>query len=133
MIGQAEVPVGLDELIVPLQAAQTSVDTAAHVVVLPYSSETTGMPKGVMLSHDNLVTNVDQAAPRTVVQPGETTIAFLPFFQIYGAAVLLNLYLSEGGALITLLRFDLAAFLQMAQDHKVPRRTVRRCRRWRWR
>lgn len=119
VIGQAEGAVGLDDLMGPPQAAQTSIDTAAHVVVLPYSSGTTGMPKGVMLSHDNLVANVDQAAPRTAVQPGETTIAFLPFFHIYGMTVLLNLYLSEGGALITLPRFDLTAFLQMAQDHNV--------------
>ncbi len=119
VIGQAGAAAGLDDLMGPPLAAQTPVDTAAHVVVLPYSSGTTGLPKGVMLSHDNLVANVDQAVPRTAVRPGETTIAFLPFFHIYGMTVLLNLYLSEGGALITLPRFDLATFLQMAQDHKV--------------
>ena len=81
----------------PPLAAQVPVDLDAHVLALPYSSGTTGLPKGVMLSHRNMVVNVDQGLALLDVQAGETTVAFLPFFHIYGMNVLMNTYLAHGG------------------------------------
>lgn len=103
---------------------QMPVDLDAFTVVLPYSSGTTGLPKGVMLSHRNLVINVDQSIIAADFQPGEVTVAFLPFFHIYGMTVLMNIHLAGGGALVTLPRFDLPMFLQLSQDHKAPRMWV---------
>ena len=70
--------------------AQVPVDLDDHIVVLPYSSGTTGLPKGVMLSHRNLVVNVDQGLALIKILPDETLVAFLPFFHIYGMNVMMN-------------------------------------------
>lgn len=100
-------------------AAQVPVDLDRHVVVLPYSSGTTGLPKGVMLSHRNLVVNVDQGLAVIKILPDETLVAFLPFFHIYGMNVMMNTHLVAGARLICMPRFDLAAFLGFVQQYKV--------------
>ncbi len=92
-----------------------------HVVVLPYSSGTTGLPKGVMLTQRNLVVNVDQSLGAIDIQPGEWTVGFLPFFHIYGQTVLMNVYLARGAGVVTLPRFELETFLKLVQDYKTPR------------
>lgn len=119
VIGGAEGHPSLHDLMGEPLDAQAPVDLERHVVVLPYSSGTTGLPKGVMLSHRNLVVNVDQARAVIGVRPGEVTVAFLPFFHIYGMNVLMNMHLVAGAALVTMPRFDLAAFLGHVQAHRV--------------
>ncbi|MEL6954265.1 MAG: AMP-binding protein [Pseudomonadota bacterium] len=101
--------------------AQHPVDLDLFVLVLPYSSGTTGRPKGVMLSHRNLVVNTEQLRAPNALEPGETVIAFLPFFHIYGMTVLMNFFLVERGRLVTMPRFDLEAFLGLIQTHKATR------------
>jgi 4-coumarate--CoA ligase len=100
---------------------QAPVDVAEHVVVLPYSSGTTGRPKGVMLTHRNLVANVTQLEPVSGITPDEKAVAFLPFFHIYGMTVLMNLFLNQRAAIITMPRFDLELFLRLIQDHGATR------------
>ncbi len=100
---------------------QIAVDLDEHIVVLPYSSGTTGLPKGVMLSHRNLVVNVDQVLAAADFRPGEVAAGFLPFFHIYGMNVIMNVHLAGGGGIVTLPRFDLPLFLQICQDHKSRR------------
>ncbi len=101
--------------------AQVQVDLDGHVLALPYSSGTTGLPKGVMLGHRNMVVNVDQSLALLDVQSGETTVAFLPFFHIYGMNVLMNTFLAHGAGLVTMPRFDLEALLTHVQTHRVER------------
>jgi 4-coumarate--CoA ligase len=120
-IGPAEGHRSLDDLLGPPLAAQVPVDLTSHVLALPYSSGTTGLPKGVMLSHRNMVVNVDQALKLLGVHPDETTVAFLPFFHIYGMTALMNLYLGHGAGLVTMPRFDLQAFLTHVQTHRAER------------
>ena len=101
------------------------IDPATDLVTLPYSSGTTGLPKGVMLTHRNLVANVAQTRPLIDLHEGdERIIAVLPFFHIYGLTVLMNQGLQWGGAVITLPRFDLEQFLRAIQDHRVTRAFV---------
>jgi len=74
-----------------------------------------------MLSHRNLVVNVDQVLAAADFRPGEVAAGFLPFFHIYGMNVIMNVHLAGGGGIVTLPRFDLPLFLQICQDHKSRR------------
>ncbi|MEM8554522.1 MAG: AMP-binding protein [Pseudomonadota bacterium] len=118
VIDEADGVRSLDDLMGDPLAEQAPVDIERDIVALPYSSGTTGLSKGVMLTHRNLVVNVDQGLPMTNIAPGDTTIAFLPLFHIYGLTVLMNMYLAHGAALVTMPRFDLERFLQLIQEHR---------------
>jgi acyl-CoA synthetase (AMP-forming)/AMP-acid ligase II len=102
-----------------LPAPEVSIDPATHVAALPYSSGTTGRPKGVRLSHRNLVANLAQIEDLLGVRRDDVVVAVLPFFHIYGMTVLLNLALRLRARLVTLPRFDLAGFLDTLSQHKV--------------
>jgi acyl-CoA synthetase (AMP-forming)/AMP-acid ligase II len=98
-----------------------AIDPAQDVVALPYSSGTTGLPKGVMLTHRNLVANICQTMVHQRVGDGDRVIAVLPFFHIYGLVVLMNLPLRSGATVVTMPRFDLQAFLRVLQDYRITR------------
>ncbi len=101
--------------------AQVPVDVDEDVVVLPYSSGTTGFPKGVMLTHKNLVANLVQCEGALTVEDGEVILAVLPFFHIYGMQVLMNEFLSRGATIYTLPRFDLEQALTTIQEKHIGR------------
>lgn len=111
----------LSDLMGPPLEDQVPVDVTEHVAVLPYSSGTTGLPKGVMLTHRNLVVNVDQMMINADVTDGEKTVSFLPFFHIYGLQVMMNVYLAAGACTITMPRFDLEMYLSLCSTHRTPR------------
>lgn len=109
----------LRDLLTEGQAApDVSFDPATHLAVLPYSSGTTGRPKGVMLTHRNLVANVAQARALLSVGPDDRLLAVLPFFHIYGMTVLLNFALLQRAGLVTMPKFDLVEFLRIIQEHR---------------
>jgi acyl-CoA synthetase (AMP-forming)/AMP-acid ligase II len=105
------------------QPPEVRVDPHRDLATLPYSSGTTGLPKGVMLTHHNLVANLCQFQP--VVDLGEETgVAVLPFFHLYGQVVLMAAALWQGATLVTMPRFDLEQFLAILQDYRVSRAAV---------
>jgi acyl-CoA synthetase (AMP-forming)/AMP-acid ligase II len=87
------------------EARQNSQETLA---ALPYSSGTTGLPKGVMLSHYNLVANVYQilGPNAAILTPDDVMLCFLPLYHIYGLTVALTLSLTLGSTLVLMPRFD---------------------------
>ncbi|WP_420098495.1 AMP-binding protein [Corynebacterium sp.] len=103
-------------------APQVTFDPAEHVAVLPFSSGTTGVPKGVKLSHTNLVANVLQTLPQ-LQENGQsrdsTVMAVLPFFHIYGMNTVLNTTLANRAHLVTMPSFDLKNFLELHQAHAI--------------
>jgi acyl-CoA synthetase (AMP-forming)/AMP-acid ligase II len=101
-----------------LPPPEVDFDPATHLAVLPYSSGTTGNPKGVMLTHRNLVANVAQIRPVQGMTAEDRILAVLPFFHIYGMTVLLNAALHARAALVIMPSFDLTEFLANIADHK---------------
>jgi acyl-CoA synthetase (AMP-forming)/AMP-acid ligase II len=103
---------------------EVPIDAAEDLVALPYSSGTMGLPKGVMLTHRNLVANICQMAAHGQLGNEERVIAVLPFFHIYGLVVLMNLSLYRGATVVTMPRFDLAQFLGAVQQYRITRAYV---------
>jgi acyl-CoA synthetase (AMP-forming)/AMP-acid ligase II len=100
------------------------IDPGEDLVALPYSSGTTGLAKGVMLTHRNLVANVLQAEGRIHLHEGERVLGVMPFYHIYGMTVVMNLALHKRATVVTMLRFELEPFLRVLQDHRVERAYV---------
>ena len=93
-------------------------DPAEDLVTLPYSSGTTGRSKGVMLTHRNVVANIEQFSAFGIVKRDDVVLAVLPFFHIYGLVVIMSGALREGATVVTMPRFDLAEFLDTIQRHR---------------
>lgn len=105
----------------------SSINPGEDIVVLPYSSGTTGMPKGVMLTHTNLVANIVQmeGIPNfRLVNTDDRCMGILPFYHIYGMIVVMNMALVQGATVITMPRFDMAQFLELIQKHKITRSNI---------
>lgn len=93
------------------------------VVCLPYSSGTTGLPKGVMLTHKSLVSSVSQQVdgetPNLNIHAEDTIMCVLPMFHIYSLNSILLCGLRVGAALVVMPKFDLPKLLELIQKYKV--------------
>ncbi|MCL6671162.1 4-coumarate--CoA ligase family protein [Streptomyces panaciradicis] len=95
------------------------IDPAEDIAALPYSSGTTGIPKGVMLTHRQIATNLAQLESAMPARPGDRILAVLPFFHIYGLTALMNAPLRLGATVVVLPRFELDTFLAAIQNHRI--------------
>ena len=118
VFGEAEGALSFSELILASGPPPVVAVGRDDVVALPYSSGTTGLPKGVMLTHGNLVANLLQSAAALPMEGQDVVIAVLPFFHIYGLQVILHGGLRAGATLVVLPRFDLETFLRAIQQHR---------------
>jgi acyl-CoA synthetase (AMP-forming)/AMP-acid ligase II len=121
VFGTAEGATSFDSLLAenkePLP--NVTINPREDLVALPYSSGTTGLPKGVMLTHYNLVSNLMQMDGLDYFYESDTLICVLPLFHIYGLVVVLNMGLYKGATIVTMPRFDLEVFLKAAQDYQI--------------
>ena len=90
---------------------------------LPYSSGTTGLPKGTMLTHDNLTVNLMQcsAVDGKFWSPDDVLISPLPFFHIYAFMYSVHMAAHQGNTLITMPRFDMDRFCALVEEYKCTR------------
>jgi len=108
----------------PEAAPKLTIDPAVDIAAIPYSSGTTGLNKGVMLSHRNLVANMVQTEGVLAVSQDDIVMAVLPLFHVYGMCIVMNLGLLAGATLVTMPRFDLEQFLDLLERHRVTRAYV---------
>jgi len=89
---------------------------SAALAALPYSSGTSGLPKGVMLTHHNLVSNIYQfldcpTAP--TLRPDDVVLCVVPLYHIYGLNVWLNPALAVGATVVIMPRFEVSRFCEV--------------------
>jgi len=101
-----------------LRAAAASGSTE-DVAVCLYTSGTTGRPKGALLSHGNLIANVQSFRTVLHVSEDDVFLAVLPFFHAYGATVLFLEPLSTGATIVVEPRFLPDAVLRAMVQHRV--------------
>ena len=89
------------------------------VAVLPYSSGTTGLPKGVMLSHFNIASNVKQGLAVGQLTSDAVSLCVLPFFHIYGMTILLSTGLALGTTGVVMMRFDVEQMMQLVGKYRM--------------
>jgi len=120
-VGRAPVPgtMPYSTLLAGSTAPAPAIDPAADLAALPYSSGTTGLPKGVMLTHRNLLASMAVLDPVVGLREDDVVLAVLPFFHIYGMNAVMNPALAAGATLVTMARFELGAFLQAIEQHRV--------------
>jgi acyl-CoA synthetase (AMP-forming)/AMP-acid ligase II len=94
------------------------------LALLPYSSGTTGLAKGVMLTHRACLTNVVQMLTVLPSGPADRVLAVAPFFHAVGLIVLAARALCGGATLVTLPRFEVTGFLAALQDHRITQTVV---------
>ena len=107
----------------PDSTPDVRIDPHEDLTALPYSSGTTGLSKGVMLTHHNLTSNLRQIVSRGTeaasMREDDVVLVHLPLFHIYGLHVLMNSSIAAGATQVMMGRFDIELFLKLMADHKV--------------
>ena len=100
---------------------QVFVDAKQDIAILPYSSGTTGFPKGVMVTHYNITTNILQQGHSDLLylhNEGTTLLGVLPFFHMYGMVTVLFSSMYAGSKVVSLSKFEPELFLNAITKFK---------------
>ncbi len=89
-----------------------------EVIALPYSSGTTGLPKGVLLSHKNLVCNAYQSVATARITFQDRMLVFVPLYHIYGI-MLMGCAALSGATIVLMERFEASECLRLIQEHGI--------------
>lgn len=105
----------------PNTEIHVAIDPEEDIALLQYTGGTTGVAKGVMLTHYNLVANTIQARHwlYRAEEAQETILAALPFFHVYGMTTVMNLAMYVAGTMLLIPKFDIEQILKVI-DRKKP-------------
>ena len=102
---------------------KVDIDPKEDLAALPYSSGTTGLTKGVMLTHFNLTSNIQQLMDRDDAQTRwfseDVVLVHLPLFHIYGLNVLMGPGLAAGATLVMMGRFEMELLLDLLEKERI--------------
>jgi len=101
------------------RVAAPVIDPDADLAILPYSSGTTGLPKGVMLTHRNLAASVTMWHSVERMTSEEVLLGVLPFYHIYGMVEVMTVGLYSGATIVTLPRFDARTFCEVTEKYRI--------------
>ncbi|HGH7177868.1 long-chain-fatty-acid--CoA ligase [Bacillus luti] len=96
-------------------------DPENDLALLQYTGGTTGFPKGVMLTHKNLVSNTLMGAHwlYNCTEGEEVILGVLPFFHVYGMTAVMNLSIMQGYKMVLIPKFDMKMVFEAIKKHKV--------------
>ncbi|PEA18655.1 long-chain fatty acid--CoA ligase [Bacillus cereus] len=96
-------------------------DPENDLALLQYTGGTTGFPKGVMLTHKNLVSNTLMGAHwlYNCKEGEEVILGVLPFFHVYGMTAVMNLSIMQGYKMVLIPKFDMKMVFEAIKKHKV--------------
>ncbi|MDG6982589.1 MAG: long-chain fatty acid--CoA ligase [Nitrososphaerota archaeon] len=100
-------------------AAFAAVDPVNDVAVLQYTGGTTGVSKGAMLTHYNLVSNAEYGVSLFPITERDISLCVLPLYHIYGLTVTMNAPLAAGAAMVLLPSFHVEEVMKTIQSQKV--------------
>ncbi|HVE91777.1 MAG TPA: long-chain fatty acid--CoA ligase [Actinomycetota bacterium] len=109
-----------DAFSAPAGGSAAAAQPPDELALLAYTSGTSGLPKGAMLTHSNLHSNLEQMKHLPVaIREDDVGLCVLPLFHIFGLNVVVNLAVETGATLVLLERFDPAGSVRAIREHKV--------------
>jgi len=119
-IGDADGATSLSSLLKnESEPSRVEIDPCSDLAALPYSSGTTGLPKGVMLTHRNLVAMLRLMEANDAFEADDRLVCVVPMYHLYGLHIVVNLGLAQGATIVTVPRYDLDQFLRELAQYKI--------------
>ncbi|MFE9745355.1 AMP-binding protein [Saccharothrix saharensis] len=121
VLGEADGATSFASLVAHDEIVETALDPSEDVVTVLHSSGSTGLPKGVLLTHRNMIAKALLTSLVAPTGPGERALAMPPFHHAFGLSMMMNASLHQGTTLVTMERFDPEAFLRAIEEHRITR------------